>query len=93
VLLAPLVVEMLGGEAAVALAIQAQHLVDLIDRHPSGGRLAEPSIEQALEPIGVVAVPPTAEGPLAHAQDLRRLGLTQPALPPAPIDVLEPHPS
>ena len=54
--LAQLVVEVLGGQSAVALAIQAQHLVDLIDRHPLGGRLAQPSIEQALEPLGVVAL-------------------------------------
>jgi hypothetical protein len=93
VVLAQLVVEMPGGEAAVKLAIQGQHLVDLVDRHPPGGRLAEPSIEQAGGAFVLVALPPAAKGPLAHAQDLRRLRLAQPALLPAAVDILEPHPS
>jgi hypothetical protein len=91
VALAQLVVEMLGREAAVTLAIQGQHLVDLIDRHPPAGGLAEPSIEQARGAFAVVAIPPAPEGPLAHPQDLGGLGLAQPALSPAPIDLLELH--
>src|SRR5688572_22470285 len=93
VVLAQFVVKMLGGEAAVTLAVEAQHLVHLVDRYPPGGYLAEPSVEQALAPVGVVAVPPAPEGSLTHAQDLGRLGLAQPALAPAPIDLLELHPS
>jgi hypothetical protein len=41
VVLAQLVVEVLGREAGVALAIQAQHRLDLVDRHASARGLAE----------------------------------------------------
>jgi hypothetical protein len=34
--LAQLVVEVLGGEPAAALAVQGQHVVHLVDRRPSG---------------------------------------------------------
>jgi hypothetical protein len=93
VVLAQLVVEVLGGETAVALAIQGQHRLDLVDRHPPGGRLAEPSIEQAGGAVVLVAIPPAAEGPLAHAQDLGGFRLAQLALLPAPVNRLELHPS
>jgi len=91
--LAQLVVEVLGGEPAVALAVQAQHLLQLVDRHLFGRGLAEPSIQQAARTLVFVPVPPAAEGPLAHAQDLGGRGLAQPALLPAAVDVLELHPS
>ena len=88
---AQLVVEVLGGEAAVALAIEGQHLVHLVERHAPGRRLAEPPIAQALRARRVVALPPAAEAALAHAQDLRGLRLAQPALLPAPVKLLELH--
>ena len=89
--LAQLVVEMLDREAAVALAVQGQHLLHLVDRHPPCRRLAEASIVQAVQTGLVVAITPAAEGPLAHPQDLRRLRLAQLALLPASVDILELH--
>ena len=92
---AELVVEMLGGEAAVTLAARrsapttevgagsqarGQHLLDLIDRHAPARGLAEPPIEQGRSTLVLVPIPPPAEGPHAHPQDLRRLRLAQPAL-------------
>ena len=91
--LAQLGVEVLGGEPAVALAVQAQHRVHLVDRHALGRSFAEPVFGETLELLGLVAIPPAAEAPLAHAQDLGGLRLAQPTLLPAAVDVLELHPS
>src|SRR5262245_46011829 len=78
VMLAQLVVEMLGGEPAVALAVEAEHLANLVDRHPSGRGLTEPPIEQSRRAFALIAISPAAEAALAHAQDLGVLGLAQP---------------
>jgi hypothetical protein len=91
VVLAQLVVEVLGGESAVALAIEGQHVVHLVDRHPPARALAEPPVEQTRHAFAPIPVPPAPEGPLAHAQNLGGFRLAQPARLPAPVDVLELH--
>jgi hypothetical protein len=75
VVLAQLVVEVLGGEPAVARAVELEHLVHTVDRHPPGRGLAEPPVEQTRHAFALVPLAPAPEAPLAHAQDLGGLRL------------------
>ena len=46
VVLHQMLMEVLGGEAAIALTVQRLHLLLPVDRHPLARRLAEPSVEK-----------------------------------------------
>src|SRR4030095_10083865 len=87
---AQLVVEVLGGEPPVAIAIKGQQLVHLVDGDPLGGGFAEPPVAEPRSAFVLVPISPAPERPLAHTQDLGGLRLAQTTLLPAAIDVLTP---
>lgn len=70
-------VEVLGGEALVALPIEPLDLLRIGVRNPLRRGLAEPPVEEPSLPLLAIALAPAPEGPLAHAEDLRRLQLAQ----------------
>ena len=72
-----MLVEMLDGEALVALAVEPLHLLGPVDRNPLARRLAEPAVGEARLALLLVAARPPPERPLAHSQKLRRLFLVQ----------------
>src|SRR5512134_2096062 len=72
--------EVLGGEALVALAIEPLDAHRRIRRHPLRRRQAQPTIVKTGLALGFEAPTPPPERPLAHPQQLRRLQLAQ--LPP-----------
>lgn len=84
-------VEVLHREPLVALAVKPQHPIHFVHRHPLGRGLAEPAVQEPVEPLLPVAVPPAPERALAHPQQVRRVGLAQSALLPALQNALERH--
>ena len=73
---AQLLVEMLHREAAVEVAIQPQHPLDLGHRS-SAQRRRQTTIRQARNPRFAVAITPAAECAFADPKQLCRLHLTQ----------------
>jgi hypothetical protein len=65
-----MLVEVLDGEALVALAIRRLHFFRPIDRNLLARRLAEPPVKKPRLALLVAAVPPAPERPLAHSQKL-----------------------
>ena len=86
-----LLVEVLGREVPVARLEQPQHIQHLVDPHAPGRGPAQAPVVETFRPLGLVAVPPTPEGPLRHPQDLRRLALAQLATVAASVNLLELH--
>jgi hypothetical protein len=71
-----LLVEMLDREAAVNVAIQSKHPLNLRHRRPAQRR-SQPPIGQAWQSNLPVAITPATERPLADPKQLRRLDLAQ----------------
>jgi hypothetical protein len=86
-----LLVEVLDGEALVRLLIQRAHTLELVLGRPPGRRLADPAVDQAVGPVLLVALPPTAQGPFADPERRRRLAMAQPTPLPALQQLLETH--
>jgi hypothetical protein len=72
-----MLVEMPRGEALIARPIQPLDLIATVYRHAPARRLAKAAVQQAGLAFFLVAPAPTAEGPFANAQQLRRLHLVQ----------------
>src|SRR6266404_1616399 len=88
-----LLMKVLHREAAVRLAIQAQHPLDLLDRRTPARRLAQPTVRQPRRAFVAQPVPPTPKRALADPQHLRRLSLAQLTLLVPIEQCLEPHPT
>ena len=61
-----MLVEVLDGEALVALVIKRLDVLRPVDRNPLARRLAEPAVQKTSFALLVVAVAPAAKRPLAH---------------------------
>src|SRR5271170_4533431 len=77
VVLHQMLVEVLDGEALVALAIERLDFLRPVNRNPLARRLAEPAVQETRLALLLVAARPAPERPLAHPQKLRRLFLVQ----------------
>jgi hypothetical protein len=77
VVLDQMLVEVLDGEALIALAVEPLDLLGPVDRNPLAGRLAQPTIDKPGLALILVSPGPAPEGSLAHPQKLRRLLLVQ----------------
>ena len=76
-------VEMLGGEARVALPIEPPDLVGLVLRHRPARATPETPVQQPVLALLLEPPRPAPDRALAHPNDLRRLKLAQPASLPA----------
>ncbi len=85
------IVEVLDRPARVNRAVLLQHPVNLVDRNPLGRGLAEAAVKQTLQSIGLMAIPPASERPIAHPQYLCRLKLAQLSLSHTIQNTLELH--
>ena len=74
--LGQLLVEMLHREAAIQIAIQSQHSLDLGNRR-TPQRRRQPAIRKTSFPRFAMAGPPAAERTFADPQQFRRLHLAQ----------------
>src|SRR5271169_4303119 len=72
-----MLVEVLGPEARVALAIERLHLLLPVHRNSLARRLAKPPVQEASLALLIVPVAPAPKRPLAHPKQLRRLLLVQ----------------
>ncbi len=72
-----MLVEVLGVEVLVAIAIKLLDPLCPSLRNPLRRRLAQPPIVQPLEALFLMALIPAPEGPFAHPQDLPSLRLAQ----------------
>ena len=72
-----LLVEVLGGEVPVAGVEQRQHPRHLVHRRAPRRNPAQAAVVETVGALRLVAIAPAPEGPLRHAQHLRRLGLAQ----------------
>jgi hypothetical protein len=90
--LAQLLLEMLHREAAIQLAIQTQHPLDLRHRR-TAQRRTQPAIGQTRLPCLAVAVTPAAERALADPKQLSRLHLAQLRPLRAAKNIRETHPT
>ncbi len=89
--LAQFLVKMLGGEAAVTLAIKILNREHLVHRCASRRYRANALIDQPLQPLGLIAARPAPHGTYVHAQNLSGLLLHQPPGLPASIYLFEAH--
>ena len=71
---AEMVVEVLDRPARMAASVLLEHPFDPVGRHAARGRLVEPSVEQSVQAIVLVAAPVAAEAPARSS----------PASPPPP---------
>src|SRR5271168_1225033 len=77
VILHQMLVEVLDGEALVALAIKSLDLLRPVGWNPLARRLAKPPIDKSGLAFLLIPALPAPERPLAHPQELRRLLLVQ----------------
>jgi hypothetical protein len=63
-----MLVEVLDGEALIALATEPLHLLGPVDRNTPARRLAEPAVQEPGLALLLVTARPAPERPLAHPQ-------------------------
>jgi hypothetical protein len=80
-------VEVLGGEALVALAVQPLDLEGRLIGHRPAGAPSKPPVAQARLALGLETLNIAPECPFAHAQNLGRLKLAQGAFLPMRQDI------
>ena len=83
--------EVLDRETLVARLEQRQHLPHFIDRRPPRRSLAEPTIDQATEPLLLITSLAPPEAAYRYPQQIRRLITVQPALIETAMNILEPY--
>jgi hypothetical protein len=62
---------MLHRKPGVALLVQPQHALDLLDRRPPARRFADPPIAQTRRPFIAKPVAPAPEGSFSYPKQLR----------------------
>jgi len=91
VVLHQVLVEVLCGEAVVALAVELLEPLAPARRHALRRRLAEPPIGETGDALFLKPSAPSAKRPLRHAEDFRRLDPAQIMALPAPDNRGELH--
>jgi hypothetical protein len=72
-----MLVEVLDGEALVALAVERLHLLRPIARNPLARRLAEPPVQQSRLALFLITARPSPKRPNVDPEQFGRLLLVQ----------------